>query len=426
MTTVAIIGLGYVGLPLAVEFGKIFPTIGFDISKEKIELLKNKTIPNDEVSIDDLKLSKHLSFTDDPSALNQADFVLIAVPTLVNSDHQPILTPLIEASKLAGKYIKKDAIIVYESTVYPGATEEICIPQIEATSGMKWREGFHVGYSPERVNPGDKLHTLVNIKKIVSGDDDASLEKIARLYENIIQPGVHRVSCIKVAEAAKIIENTQRDLNIALMNELSIISHLVGIDTQEVIEAAATKWNFMPMRPGLVGGHCIGVVPYYLTHKAETLGYHPELILAARSVNENMGKFIADQTVRNMIANGTMIKGAKVIVLGIAFKENVQDLSNSKVVDVITQLKTYGIEVFVHDPVVDDEQVKSAYGLELCTWENLPRADAIVAAVPHNALKQRTIAEITEKITKNGCFTNINSPFDDTQLQNFGLSVWRL
>ena len=426
MTTVAIIGLGYVGLPLAVEFGKTFTTIGFDISKDKIALLNQQIIPNDEVLMEDLKLSKKLSFSSDPTVLKQADFVLIAVPTLVTSAHQPELGPLISASKLIGEHIKHGAIIVYESTVYPGATEEICIPEIEAASGLKWKQDFHVGYSPERVNPGDKLHTLTNIKKIVSGDDADTLARIATLYENIIEPGVHRASCIKVAEAAKIIENTQRDLNIALMNELSIISHLVGIDTQEVIEAASTKWNFMPVRPGLVGGHCIGVVPYYLTHKAEQLGYRPELILAARTVNENMGKFIADQTVRNMIANGTPIKGAKVTVLGIAFKADVQDLSNSKVVDVIAQLKTYGVDVFVHDPVVEPKSVLKNYGINLTSWEDLPKADAIIAAVPHKELINKPISELASKLIDKGCFTDINSPFNLDGLRELGISVWRL
>lgn len=426
MTTVAVIGLGYVGLPLAVEFGKVFSTIGFDISKEKISSLNQQVIPNDEVLLEDLKLSSHLSFTSDPSELRKADFILIAVPTLVTADHQPELSPLKSASKLAGEYVKHGATIIFESTVYPGATEEICIPEIEVASGMKWKDDFHVGYSPERVNPGDKLHTLTNIKKIVSGDDADTLERIAILYENIIKPGVHRASCIKVAEAAKIIENTQRDLNIALMNELSIISHLVGIDTQEVIEAASTKWNFMPVRPGLVGGHCIGVVPYYLTHKAEQLGYHPELILAARSVNENMGKFIADQTIRNMIANGATIKGSKVNIFGIAFKADVQDLSNSKVVDVIAQLKTYGVDVFIYDPVVDPKSVLKNYGFNLTSWEELPIADAIIAAVPHQDLINKPISELTSKLIDKGCFTDISNSFDLESLRKLGISVWRL
>ena len=316
MSIVGVVGLGYVGLPLAMEFGKKCQTIGFDLSVEKIESYKRFCDPTGEVTSEDLKAATQLKVTTDPSELKLCDFIIVAVPTPVDEAHQPDFSPLIGSSTSVGRHMKKGAIVVYESTVYPGATEEICIPILEKHSGLKWKQDFHVGYSPERINPGDKEHTLTKILKVVSGDDADTLEKVAKLYESIITAGVHRASNIKVAEAAKVIENTQRDLNIALMNELSLIFHKIGIDTLEVLQAAGTKWNFLPFRPGLVGGHCIGVDPYYLTHKADMLGYHPQVILAGRRINDGMGKFIAEQTVKNMIATGSQVKGAKVSVLG--------------------------------------------------------------------------------------------------------------
>ena len=402
MCTVAIVGLGYVGIPLAVEFGKIMRTIGFDRSKEKIDLFKRGMVPGDEIESDELRKAVHLTCTDDPALLSEADFILVAVPTLVNEANQPEFHPLIEASRVVGQYIKTGATVIYESTVYPGATEEVCIPAIESASGKKWKKDFHVGYSPERVNPGDKKHTLTKIIKIVSGDDKETLEKIASLYELIIQAGVHRVSSIKVAEAAKVIENTQRDLNIALMNEVAIISHLVGIDSHEVINAAATKWNFFPMRPGLVGGHCIGVVPYYLTYKAERMGYHPDVILAGRRINDSMGKFIADQIIKQMIAAGTNIRDAKVNILGIAFKENIQDISNSKIVEVIKELESFGVEVSVHDPIVKPADAKERYGISLVEWDELPVADALVVAVIHKQFLDKSLLELLSKVEKGG------------------------
>jgi UDP-N-acetyl-D-galactosamine dehydrogenase len=308
---------------------------------------------------------------------------------------------------MVGEHMRPGATIVYESTVYPGATEEECIPALEVSSGLKWKVDFHVGYSPERVNPGDKKHTLVDIVKIVSGDTQQTLEKVANLYEKIIKAGVHRVSCIKVAEAAKVVENTQRDLNIGLMNEVAIISNLVGIDTKEVIDAASSKWNFMPMRPGLVGGHCIGVVPYYLTYKAEMLGYHPDVILAGRRINDGMGKFIADQTIKQMIAAGINIRGSKVCILGLAFKPNIQDLSNSKIVDAIKELESFGVQVMVHDPYVKADMAKSAYGIDLTTWKDLPKVDALIFAVSHDFYLEMTIAELTRNIRQKGCFIDI-------------------
>lgn len=342
MTTVAVIGLGYVGLPLAVEFGKKFKTLGFDLSKEKVAAYRDFRDPTGEVSTEDLRAASQLSCHSDPSVIAEADFIVVAVPTPVDAARQPDLTPLEKSSASVGKYLKKGAIVVYESTVYPGATEEVCIPILEQTSGLKWKQDFFVGYSPERINPGDKERTVTKIVKVVSGDTPETLEKVKEIYGAVITAGVYPAATIKVAEAAKVIENTQRDLNIALINELAVIFHEVGIDTLDVLEAAGTKWNFLPFRPGLVGGHCIGVDPYYLTHKAEMLGLHPEVIRAGRRINDGMGKYVAEQTVKQMIQAGSSIKGAKVIVLGLTFKENCPDLRNSKVIDVIRELQAYG------------------------------------------------------------------------------------
>ena len=426
MSIVAVVGLGYVGLPLAVEFGKKIETIGFDLSGEKVESYKRYCDPTGEMSDDDLRAATMLTVTTDPALLSKADYIIVAVPTPVDAAHQPDFGPLIGSSTSAGRHMKKGAIVIYESTVYPGATEEVCVPILEKESGMKWKQDFHVGYSPERINPGDKEHTLTKILKVVAGDDADTLEKVARLYESIITAGVHRASNIKVAEAAKVIENTQRDLNIALMNELAIIFDKIGIDTLEVLQAAGTKWNFLPFRPGLVGGHCIGVDPYYLTHKAEMLGYHPEVILAGRRINDGMGKFVAEQTVKHMIRSGSHIKGAKVIVLGLTFKENCPDLRNSKVIDVIDELKSYGIEVLVHDPVPDAAEAHREYGLDLVSWEDLPVADAIVAAVSHKEFLARSTADYLARIVKNGCFVDIKSQFDLNAFEQAGLTTWRL
>ena len=426
MTSIAIVGLGYVGIPLAIEFGKIFPTVGFDISSQKISLLQAHQAPGGEVEEEELRSAPLLSFTDDPTCLARADFIILAVPTLVNTMHQPDLNPLVSASKMVGQYLSRGATVIYESTVYPGATEEVCIPALEESSALQWKADFHVGYSPERVNPGDKKHTLVNIVKIVSGDCQETLEKISSLYERIIQAGVHRASSIKVAEAAKVIENTQRDLNVGLMNELAIIANLVGIDTKEVIDAASTKWNFIPVRPGLVGGHCIGVVPYYLTYKAEMLGYHPDVILAGRRINDGMGKFIADQTIKQMIAAGVLIHQAKVGILGLAFKENVQDLSNSKIVDVIQELESFGVTVFVNDPVVKPDMAKSTYGINLVSWNDLPQVDAIISAVKHDAYSTLSIPGLTSKLRPKGCFIDLQATFPRKSLEEYGFSVWRL
>ncbi len=427
MSTVAVVGLGYVGLPLAVEFGKVRDTIGFDLSEEKVRAYQNFVDPTGEVGSEDLRAASKLRVTTDPKALKAADIIVVAVPTPIDNARLPDFGPLVGASRTVGQNLKKGATVVYESTVYPGATEEVCIPVLEQHSGLEWKKDFHVGYSPERINPGDKEHTLTRIVKVVSGDDAATLDQVAELYGSIIKAGVHRASSIAVAEAAKVIENTQRDLNIALMNELALIFNRLGIDTLEVLQAAGTKWNFLPFRPGLVGGHCIGVDPYYLTHKAEMIGYHPQVILAGRRINDNMGKFIAEQTVKQMIACGSSIKGAKVIVLGLTFKENVPDLRNSRVIDVIHELQSYGVNVLVHDPVPLPEEARHEYGVELVAWDQLPQADAIVAAVAHKEFLKKDAAAFAAKLKhEGGCFVDVKSAFDATALRKAGIGVWRL
>ncbi len=427
MTTIAIIGLGYVGLPLAVEFGKRYPTIGYDLSESKIASYRRHCDPSGEVPDTELQAATQLSYTTDPAELGKADHLIIAVPTPVDAAHQPDFTPLVSASAVAGKYMKRGATVVYESTVYPGATEEICIPVLERESGFTWKQDFHVGYSPERVNPGDRERTITKIVKVVSGDDAATLDRVAGLYGSIITAGVHRASSIKAAEASKVIENTQRDLNIALMNELAIIFDKIGIDTLEVLEAAGTKWNFLPFRPGLVGGHCIGVDPYYLTHKAEMLGYHPQVILAGRRINDGMAQYVAQQTVKQLIKAGSPVKGAKVTVLGLTFKENCSDLRNSKVADIVRELQEYGCEVFVHDPVADAAEAMHEYGITLTTWDALPRgADAIVAAVAHRDYLQLPIASIRPLLKDGGVFVDVKSAHDPATIEQAGYTLWRL
>src|SRR5512143_3484918 len=404
MSVVAVVGLGYVGLPLAVEFGKKMTTIGYDLSVEKIDHYRRFCDPTGEVSADVLKAAKQLTVTTDPAELAKADFIVVAVPTPVDEAHIPDFSPLVGSSTTVGQHMKKGATVIYESTVYPGATEEVCIPILEKHSGMKWRQDFHVGYSPERVNPGDKERTITKIVKVVSGDDAATLDKVAALYGSIIAAGVHRASSIKVAEAAKVIENTQRDLNIALMNELALIFHRIGIDTMEVLKAAGTKWNFLPFRPGLVGGHCIGVDPYFLTHKADMLGYHPQVILAGRRINDGMGQYVAEQTVKQMIRSGGHIKDCEVIVLGLTFKENCPDLRNSRVIDIIRELESYGCRVSVHDPLADAAEAIHEYGVKLRSWDELPRAHAIVAAVAPDGFKRRPIDDFVGKLIPGGLY----------------------
>lgn len=422
----AVIGLGYVGLPLVVEFGKQIPTIGFDIADHKIASCKKGVDPSRELADADMLSAKFAEYTSDEKRLGEADFIFVAVPTPVDEAHIPDFGPLIGASGSAGRNLKKGATIIFESTVYPGATEEICIPVLERASGLQWKKDFFVGYSPERINPGDKEHTLTKTLKVVSGDTPDTLEKIAKLYELIVIPGVHRASSIKTAEAAKVIENTQRDLNIALMNELAIIFDRIGIDTTEVLEAAGTKWNFLKFTPGLVGGHCIGVDPYYLTHKAEMLGYHPQVILAGRRINDGMGKFIADQTIKQMIATGSYIKGARVNVLGLTFKENCADLRNSKVIDIIRELEAFGVEVFVHDPQANPEEALSEYGVKLLKWDDLPRADAVILAVSHSDFITYSTEEFTRKLIKGGAIIDVKATLNIDDLRAEGCHIWRL
>lgn len=426
MDCLAVVGLGYVGLPLVVAFGRQFRTIGFDIAQEKVESCRRGVDPSRELSDAEVRSATHAVYTSDPSALSEADFIIIAVPTPVDEAHIPDFRPLIGASISVGRHLKKGAIVIYESTVYPGATEEICVPILERESGLIWKKNFFAGYSPERINPGDKEHTLTRILKVVSGDTPETLQAIASLYEKIILPGVHRAPSIKTAEAAKVIENTQRDLNIALMNELSIIFDKIGIDTTEVLEAAGTKWNFLKFKPGLVGGHCIGVDPYYLTHKAEMLGYHPQVITAGRRINDGMGKFVAEQTIKQMIAAGSPVKGAKVNLLGLTFKENCGDLRNSKVIDIINELRTFGVRIFVSDPQANPEEAMREYGISLCAWNDLPCADAVIAAVSHTEFLELVSTGLRDKLVPGGTFVDVKSYYDRRLLESSGFRVWRL
>jgi UDP-N-acetyl-D-galactosamine dehydrogenase len=424
--TVAVVGLGYVGLPLAVEFGKRMATIGYDLNEAKLASYRRCQDPTGGVGEDDLRAANKLKYSSKPEDMTPADFIIVAVPTPVDDAHQPDFSLLHSACEMVAPHMKKGVIVIFESTVYPGATEEECIPVLEKASGKRWMQDFHVGYSPERINPGDKEHTLTTIKKVVSGDDAATLDAVAQLYELVVKAGVCRTSSIKAAEAAKVIENTQRDLNIALMNELAIIFHKLGIDTLEVLEAAGTKWNFLPFRPGLVGGHCIGVDPYYLTQKAERMGYHPEVILAGRRINDGMGKFIAEQTIKQIIQAGHSVNGSHVIVLGITFKEDCPDSRNTRVIDVVNELKSYGVKVSVHDPVADAEEAMHEYGIELQRWESLPKAKAIVAAVAHKPFLGMATDEYLKKLERGGCFIDVKSRFDARAFSNAGMHVWRL
>ncbi|UNH38212.1 Vi polysaccharide biosynthesis UDP-N-acetylglucosamine C-6 dehydrogenase TviB [Moellerella wisconsensis] len=391
---IGIIGLGYVGLPLAVEFGKKFATFGFDISSSRIAELNKGQDSTLECSAEELAEAIHLQYSCELQDLAECDVYIVTVPTPIDKHKQPDLTPLIKASEALGKVISKGNIIIYESTVYPGATEEVCIPMVEKVSGLKFNQDFFAGYSPERINPGDKEHRVTNILKVTSGSTPETAEFVDQLYKSIIIAGTHKASSIKVAEAAKVIENTQRDVNIALINELSIIFNKLDIDTLEVLEAAGTKWNFLPFRPGLVGGHCIGVDPYYLTHKAQTVGYHPEMILAGRRLNDGMGSYVVSQLVKNMLKKRIHVEGANVLVMGLTFKENCPDLRNTKVVDIISELKEYNINVDVVDPWCSSQQAELEYGLTLCSEEKQNYYDAIIMAVAHNEFKNIGIENI--------------------------------
>lgn len=424
--TVAVLGLGYVGLPLAVEFGKKINTIGFDLSEKIIENCREHYFPGGEVDIANYSAAKFLRVTNNSIDLKDADFFIVAVPTPVDEACTPNFSALKSASSIIGSVMKKGAIVVFESTVYPGATEDICIPILEKASGYTWKKDFFVGYSPERVNPGDKIRTLTRIVKIVSADTSFTLSKVEKLYSEIISAGLHSVSSIKVAEAAKVIENSQRDLNIAFVNELAIIFNRLGIDTQEVLEAAGTKWNFLPFVPGLVGGHCIGVDPYYLTHKSEMIGYHPQVILAGRRINDGMAEYIVNQTIKQLIRSGIKVKNSKVIIMGLTFKENCPDIRNSKVVDIINQLNEYSCQTYVTDPIAIISDVHKEYEINLLDWESLPTADAIIFAVKHEKFKCITKEMILNKLNPNGVIVDIKSLFNKNYFQDCKVNYWRL
>jgi len=423
---IGVIGLGYVGLPLAVAFGRKFPTIGYDIKTDIIDCFLRHEDPMGELSTEELQSAVHLTYTGDPQKLSEADYIIVATPTPIDIARQPDLVPLTSATRTAGRYMKKGAVVIFESTVYPGVTEDVCVPILEEASGFVWKRDFHVGYSPERINPGDKEHTLSTIVKVVSGDDAETLDRVAELYSAIVSAGVYRVARIKEAEAAKVIENTQRDLNIALMNELAVIFDKLDIDTRNVLEAAGSKWNFLPFKPGLVGGHCIGVDPYYLTYKAETLGYHPQVILAGRRINDNMGKFVAEKAVKLMCDAGVNIREAKVAILGLTFKEDCADTRNTRVIDIVSELKTFCLDPLVHDPLADKQSVRNHYGLELCEWSDLNGLDVIILAVAHAHYRAMTIQDYTRLLSPGGCLVDVKGILDPGAARENGFHFWRL
>lgn len=424
---IAIIGLGYVGLPLAVEFGKQRPTVGFDINKKRVDELSSGIDHTLEVTSEELKLATHLKYTTELDELKSSNFFIVTVPTPIDKVNRPDLTPLQKASETIGKVLKKGDIVVYESTVYPGATEEVCIPILEKISGLKFNQDFFAGYSPERINPGDKVNTLTKIKKITSGSTPSVAEIVDQVYLSIITAGTHKASSIKVAEAAKVIENTQRDLNIALVNELSVIFERIGIDTLDVLEAAGSKWNFLPFRPGLVGGHCIGVDPYYLTHKAEEVGYHPQVILAGRRINDNMARYVARNTIKLMLQNGIDVPRSKVGILGITFKENCPDIRNSKVEDMIKEFQQWGVEVIVADPWADREEVKAEYGVSLGEISAKSPVDALVVAVGHNEFRALSATELRSfTCSDKPILADVKSLFNREEMQKQGFTVFRL
>ena len=422
----SLVGLGYVGMPIAVAFSKKIEVIGYDLNEKKIELYKSGVDPTKEVGDEAIKRCK-VDFTADETRLREAKFHIVAVPTPVYDDHTPDLTPVEGASRILGRNLTKGSIVVFESTVYPGVTEDVCVPILEKESGLKCGVDFKIGYSPERINPGDKVHCLESITKIVSGMDAETLEEVAKVYELVVEAGVHRAPSIKVAEAAKVIENSQRDINIAFMNELSVIFNKMGIDTKSVLDAAGTKWNFLKFYPGLVGGHCIGVDPYYLTYKAEMLGYHSQVILAGRRINDDMGKYIAENTVKNLIKAEKTVKGAKVAVLGFTFKENCPDTRNSKVYDIIQELREYGIEPVVADPVADAAETKRLYEIDFCDWKKISGMDAVILAVAHEAFAELTMADV-EKLFAAGkrVLIDVKGLFNRGEYEKAGYCYWRL
>ncbi|WP_329503326.1 nucleotide sugar dehydrogenase [Staphylococcus hominis] len=420
---IAVVGLGYVGLPVAVAFGKQQEVVGFDINETRINELKNGYDRTNEVNNEDLKKS-NIKFTNQPEKLSKVDFIIVAVPTPINKNNQPDLTPLIKASEIVGKALTKGTIVVYESTVYPGATEEDCVPVLENFSGLTNGKDFFVGYSPERINPGDKVHTFETITKVVSGQTPEVLDIVAEVYSMVVKAGVHKASSIKVAEAAKVIENTQRDVNIALMNEIAIIFDKVGVDTTEVLEASGTKWNFLNFKPGLVGGHCIGVDPYYLTYKAQELGHHPEVILAGRRINDNMAKYIAANIIKELLKKGIEVQGMTINLLGLTFKENCPDLRNTKVIDIVRELEEYGISVKVNDVEADNTTAKMLYDIDLVDKNEMTKSDVLIFAVPHNDYIENK-NEYLNLLNENGIIIDIKGLIKDDDLK-VNQTIWRL
>ena len=422
---ISLVGLGYVGMPIAVAFAKKVDVIGYDLNAKKIELYKSGIDPTREVGDEAIK-NTTVEFTADETQLKKARFHIVAVPTPVNDDHTPDLSPVEGASRILGRNLTKGSVVVFESTVYPGVTEDVCVPILEKESGLKCGEDFKIGYSPERINPGDKVHRLETIKKIVSGMDEETLDVVAKVYELVVDAGVHRAETIKVAEAAKVIENSQRDINIAFMNELSIIFNKMGIDTQAVLRAAGTKWNFLKFFPGLVGGHCIGVDPYYLTYKAEMLGYHSQVILAGRRINDDMGRYVAENVVKNLIAADKQVKNARVAILGFTFKENCPDTRNTRVIDIVNELKEYGISPVIADPQADAEEALAIYGIEFADMSEIKDMDAVVLAVAHDEFKDITIDDMNFMISGNKVLLDIKGILDRKEYEDAGYIYWRL
>ena len=413
---IAVVGLGYVGLPVALAFARVFPgTIGFDVDRARVEGLRSghdRTLEFDRATL----LASELLITDDPSALAEATFVVVAVPTPIDRNRKPDLTALRRASETIGRTLRPGTTVVYESTVYPGVTEEVCGPILERASGLTRGRDFTLGYSPERINPGDTEHTLERIVKVVSGEDPATLERVARTYATIVDAGVHRAPSIRVAEAAKVIENTQRDLNIALMNELALIFDRLDIRTSDVLAAANTKWNFLPFRPGLVGGHCIGVDPYYLTSKAEEVGYHPQVILSGRRINDGMGASIAQKLVKLLSPRGVALRDSRIGILGLTFKENVNDLRNSRVPDIVRELDAFGVTSMVHDPIADPEEARREFGLDMCRWEDLRGLDGLILAVAHRDYPVRVAAELSDLLQPDGVLIDVKAVLEPSAL----------
>ena len=425
-TKLSLVGLGYVGMPIAVAFAKKIDVVGYDLNAKKIELYKSGIDPTNEVGNDAIKTTK-VEFTADASKLREAKFHIVAVPTPVNADHTPDLTPVEGASEILGKNLTKGSVVVFESTVYPGVTEDVCVPILERESGLKCGVDFKIGYSPERINPGDKVHRLETITKIVSGMDEETLDTVAKVYELVVEAGVYKASSIKVAEAAKVIENSQRDINIAFMNELSIIFNKMGIDTLSVLKAAGTKWNFLNFRPGLVGGHCIGVDPYYLTYKAEMLGYHSQIILSGRRINDDMGKYVAESCVKNLIKADKTVKNAKVAILGFTFKENCPDTRNTKIIDIENELKEYGISPVITDPVADADEAKRLYGVEFVGIDEVRDMDAVILAVAHKEFESFQMQDIDGFFgAGKKVLLDIKGVLDRDSYENAGYSYWRL